>query len=259
MGLTISGIWERVWGMKDMRLLMVGLDAAGKVPFWLTVYSLHPSRTYLDVLSPHTQTTILYKFKLGEVVHTIPTIGFNVEQVEYKNIRLSMWDVGGQEKIRKLWRHYYDGAHGIIFVVDSCDRDRIDAAHDEVHRLMTEVLLSIGLWTLIDISILNVCTIYLIGHAEGCDPTRLRQQAGLAERHDRCRVDRQARVTCLPSKTVVCPELMCCLRRWYLWRNGLAFFNIPEGACKKVKDEQSSEKCKWCDHRKLYRGRLLKD
>lgn len=52
-----------------------------------------------------------------------------------------MWDVGGQEKIRKLWRHYYDGAHGIIFVVDSCDRDRIDAARDELQRLMSEVLL----------------------------------------------------------------------------------------------------------------------
>lgn len=61
---------------------MVGLDAAGK-------------------------TTILYKLKLGEVVTTIPTIGFNVETVEYKNISFTVWDVGGQDKIRPLWRHYY--------------------------------------------------------------------------------------------------------------------------------------------------------
>ena len=67
---------------KDMRILMVGLDAAGK-------------------------TTILYKLKLGEVVTTIPTIGFNVETVEYKNISFTVWDVGGQDKIRNLWRHYY--------------------------------------------------------------------------------------------------------------------------------------------------------
>ena len=52
------------------------------------------------------KTTILYKLKLGEIVTTIPTIGFNVETVEYKNINFTVWDVGGQDKIRPLWRHY---------------------------------------------------------------------------------------------------------------------------------------------------------
>ena len=77
----------------------VGLDAAGK-------------------------TTILYKLKLGEIVTTIPTIGFNVETVEYKNIQFTVWDVGGQDKIRPLWRHYFSNTQGLIFVVDSNDRDR---------------------------------------------------------------------------------------------------------------------------------------
>lgn len=45
--------------------------------------------------------------KLGEIVTTIPTIGFNVETVEYKNISFTVWDVGGQDKIRPLWRHYF--------------------------------------------------------------------------------------------------------------------------------------------------------
>merc|ERR1712032_1512761 len=53
---------------------------------------------------------------------TIPTIGFNVETVDYKNISFTVWDVGGQDKIRKLWRHYYQGTQGVIFVVDSNDR-----------------------------------------------------------------------------------------------------------------------------------------
>ena len=92
---------------------MVGLDAAGK-------------------------TTILYKLKLGEVVTTIPTIGFNVETVEYKNISFTVWDVGGQDKIRPLWRHYYQNTQGLIFVVDSNDSDRIDAARDEMHRMLNE-------------------------------------------------------------------------------------------------------------------------
>eukprot|EP01084_Bolivina_argentea_P094854 170546_1 len=88
-------------GKKEYRILMVGLDAAGK-------------------------TTILYKLKLGEIINTIPTIGFNVEQVEYKNIGFTVWDVGGQDKIRPLWRHYYKNTQGVIFVVDSNDRERID-------------------------------------------------------------------------------------------------------------------------------------
>merc|ERR1719449_298646 len=98
---------------KDCRILMVGLDAAGK-------------------------TTILYKLKLGEVVTTIPTIGFNVETVEYKNINFSVWDVGGQDKIRKLWRYYYQNTQGLIFVVDSNDRDRIEDAREELAKILNE-------------------------------------------------------------------------------------------------------------------------
>ena len=113
MGGMFSKIWQRFLGKREMRILMVGLDAAGK-------------------------TTILYKLKLGEVVTTIPTIGFNVETVEYKNISFTVWDVGGQDKIRLLWRHYYQNTQGLIFVVDSNDRDRIDDAREELHKMLSE-------------------------------------------------------------------------------------------------------------------------
>jgi small GTP-binding protein len=73
---------------------MLGLDAAGK-------------------------TTILYKLKLNQSVTTIPTVGFNVETVTYKNVKFNVWDVGGQDKIRPLWRHYYTGTQGLVFVIDS--------------------------------------------------------------------------------------------------------------------------------------------
>lgn len=53
---------------------------------------------------------ILYKLKLtNQDVTTIPTVGFNVESVTYKNVKFNVWDVGGQDKIRPLWRHYYSG------------------------------------------------------------------------------------------------------------------------------------------------------
>mmetsp|Transcript_67291 Transcript_67291/g.106913 ORF Transcript_67291/g.106913 Transcript_67291/m.106913 type:complete len:188 (-) Transcript_67291:78-641(-) len=104
MGGFFARALELIQGRQEKRILMIGLDAAGK-------------------------TTILYKLKIGDIVHTIPTIGFNVETVEYKNIKFECWDVGGQERIRPLWRHYYHGTDGIIFVVDSHDRARIDDSH----------------------------------------------------------------------------------------------------------------------------------
>ena len=72
MGMLFSKVWQRMLGSKDMRILMLGLDAAGK-------------------------TTILYRLKLAEVVMTVPTVGFNVEVVEYKNIKFTVWDIGGQD------------------------------------------------------------------------------------------------------------------------------------------------------------------
>ena len=70
MGKAISKLFDKFFGKKEMRILMLGLDAAGK-------------------------TTILYKLKLGEVVSSVPTIGFNVETLEYKKIKFTVWDVGG--------------------------------------------------------------------------------------------------------------------------------------------------------------------
>lgn len=75
---------------------------------------------------------------MGEIVTTIPTIGFNVETVEYKNICFTVWDVGGQDKIRPLWRHYFQNTQGLIFVVDSNDRERITEAEKELQNMLQE-------------------------------------------------------------------------------------------------------------------------
>ena len=65
-----------------------------------------------------------------------------METVEYKNISFTVWDVGGQDKIRPLWRHYYQNTQGLIFVVDSNDRERVEDAREELHRMLTEPELS---------------------------------------------------------------------------------------------------------------------
>merc|ERR1712023_432113 len=68
----------------------------------------------------------------------MPTIGFNVENVEYKNISFTVWDIGGQDKIRKLWRYYYQGTDGAIFIVDSSDRERMEDAREELLRMLDD-------------------------------------------------------------------------------------------------------------------------
>ncbi|KAF9392325.1 ADP-ribosylation factor 4, partial [Podila verticillata] len=85
----------------DLRLLILGLHAAGKTAF-------------------------LYKLKLGDIVTTIPTIGLNVE------------NSGGSCGLRRQWRHFYQDTAGIIFVVDSNDRDRISEAREDLHRMSNE-------------------------------------------------------------------------------------------------------------------------
>lgn len=114
MGLLLSRIQDALqsfYGM-DARILLVGLDAAGK-------------------------TTLLYKLKLNETVTTIPTVGFNVETLQpVKNITFTMWDVGGQDRIRTLWRHYYTNTDGIVFMVDSADCERFEEARLELEGIL---------------------------------------------------------------------------------------------------------------------------
>jgi len=96
---------------KEQRIVMLGLDNAGK-------------------------TTILYQLKMREVVQTTPTIGFNVETVKKGKLSFSVWDVGGQDQIRSLWRHYFLNTQAVIFVIDSSDAVRLRDARDELNQVL---------------------------------------------------------------------------------------------------------------------------
>ena len=111
------GVWMSklvsYFGDKEARILILGLDNAGK-------------------------TTILYRLHCGEVIQTIPTIGFNLETVTYKNIKFNVWDLGGQTSIRPYWRCYYPNTQAVIFVVDSCDAERLETSKQEFQAILSE-------------------------------------------------------------------------------------------------------------------------
>ncbi|XP_068173476.1 ADP-ribosylation factor-like protein 14 [Antennarius striatus] len=98
---------------KQAQVLMLGLDGSGK-------------------------TTLLYKLKYNESVITVPTVGFNVEPLETDRSSpgLTVWDIGGQKKMRPHWKHHYTDTAGLVFVVDSWDQKRLDEARKELHRVM---------------------------------------------------------------------------------------------------------------------------
>nr|CAB3450778.1 unnamed protein product [Digitaria exilis] len=95
MGQAFRKLFDAFFGTSEMRVVMLGLDAAGK-------------------------TTILYKLHIGEVLSTVPTIGFNVEKVQYKNVMFTVWD---------------------IYVVDSLDRERIGKAKSEFQAIINDPLM----------------------------------------------------------------------------------------------------------------------
>lgn len=111
----------------------------GLIELLLTKYLLYSNILLLNTHGTHSgKTTILYRLQIGEVVTTIPTIGFNVETVSYKNIKFQVWDLGGQTSIRPYWRCYYADTKAVVYVVDSSDRERIGINKQELLNMLGE-------------------------------------------------------------------------------------------------------------------------
>uniref|UniRef100_A0A2K5SFG3 ADP ribosylation factor like GTPase 2 n=1 Tax=Cebus imitator TaxID=2715852 RepID=A0A2K5SFG3_CEBIM len=103
---------------REVRLLMLGLDNAGK-------------------------TTILKKFNGEDIDAISPTLGFNIKTLEHRGFKLNIWDVGGQKSLRSYWRNYFESTDGLIWVVDSADRQRMQDCQRELQSLLLEEALEL--------------------------------------------------------------------------------------------------------------------
>ncbi|KAL4660470.1 ADP-ribosylation factor-like protein 4D [Arapaima gigas] len=112
-------------------------EIAPNTPFLPNFQSLHVVVVGLDSAG---KTSLLYRLKLREFVKTIPTKGFNTEKIKVavgssRAITFQVWDVGGQEKLRPLWKSYTRRTDGMVFVVDSTEVERMEEAKVELHKI----------------------------------------------------------------------------------------------------------------------------
>lgn len=98
---------------REVRILLLGLDNAGK-------------------------TTILKALANEDVTHIMPTQGFNIKSVNSSGLKLNVWDIGGQKKIRPYWKNYFENTDVLIYVIDSADKRRFDETGEELLELLEE-------------------------------------------------------------------------------------------------------------------------
>ena len=116
MGFILSKLSSSLFCKKNYRILIVGLDNSGK-------------------------TSILYRLKIGDLLNTKLTIGFNIEEIKYKGLNLTLWNIGGnnifyENKVRKLWKHYYQNTDGIIFVINSNEAKKFEHTKEALSLLI---------------------------------------------------------------------------------------------------------------------------
>lgn len=141
MGVLVSKLFSSLFGGKDVRILILGLDNAGKTTILCAWRLPSVCRRWAPLTAPPPASlppaaSCADRLQVDEPITTVPTIGFNVETLQYKNIKFQVWDLGGQTSIRPYWRCYYPNTDAIIFVVDSADPDRLRIAKQELWGML---------------------------------------------------------------------------------------------------------------------------
>eukprot|EP00842_Homolaphlyctis_polyrhiza_P006691 jgi/Hompol1/7022/HPOL_000287-RA len=114
----VSGLYQQWTQKEEYFVIIIGLDNAGKTTLLERIKTI-----FMGVAG-------LRPDQIG------PTVGLNVGKADVKNSRLILWDLGGQRELQSIWEKYYSECHGIIFVVDSTDRARIDEVKETLGRVI---------------------------------------------------------------------------------------------------------------------------
>ncbi|KAJ3009142.1 ADP-ribosylation factor protein 3 [Thoreauomyces humboldtii] len=109
----VSGVFKLRSGPTDLRILLLGLDNAGK-------------------------TTVLKSLASEDITEIKPTQGFNIKSMVVDGVKLNVWDIGGQKTIRPYWRNYFESTDVLIYIIDSADRRRLEETGEELHSLLEE-------------------------------------------------------------------------------------------------------------------------
>uniref|UniRef100_H3BAE0 ADP-ribosylation factor-like protein 3 n=1 Tax=Latimeria chalumnae TaxID=7897 RepID=H3BAE0_LATCH len=98
---------------QELRIVLLGLDNAGK-------------------------TTLLKKLASDDISTVTPTQGFNIKSMQFHGLKLNVWDIGGQRKLRPYWKKYLENTDLLIYVVDSTDEKRFEETGQELAELTEE-------------------------------------------------------------------------------------------------------------------------
>lgn len=112
------GLWKYVFAKDEFRVLILGVDRAGK-------------------------TTLLEKLKSiylkGEGLppdRVVPTVGLNIGRIEDAKAKLVFWDLGGQVSLRTIWEKYYEEAHAIMYVIDAATASSFEDSKSALEKVI---------------------------------------------------------------------------------------------------------------------------
>lgn len=120
----LYGLWEYLFHKGNYFILILGLDNSGKT-------------TFLE----HSKCNFNKNYKHIDLNRIASTVGLNVGKIETNGVILNFWDLGGQKELQLLWDKYFLEAHGIIWIVDSSDRDRLNESIEAFNNIIKNQLL----------------------------------------------------------------------------------------------------------------------
>ncbi|XP_061486929.1 ADP-ribosylation factor-related protein 1 isoform X2 [Rhineura floridana] len=120
----LSGLYKYMFRRDEYCILILGLDNAGKT-------------TFLE----QTKTRFNKNYKGMSLSKITTTVGLNIGTIDVGKARLMFWDLGGQEELQSLWDKYYAESHGVIYIIDSTDEERLSESKRAFEKMVTSEVL----------------------------------------------------------------------------------------------------------------------